>query len=230
MGNRFKNTLYTIEDIKYIDGQHSYVRNDDGTLFSGPYRTKIKPEDLPEWYLYGRYYKRFGYMSAKGITDMVYIPSRYSNHYLKDDCLLISYGGKITEKENPPSFSKLDLYEGWDERVWGSEIVTILCGARKFSGYDITPFIEQLKWKKEFMQTEFPDEFSPERWDFEVDLLFVEPLKCPECNKSLKIMRSSECPDGGCDVIGHCIFCLQDWEWHCDKQGWQSDMRRFFHG
>ena len=49
MGNRFKNTLYTIEDIKYIDGQHSYVRNDDGTLFSGPYRTKIKPEDLPEW-------------------------------------------------------------------------------------------------------------------------------------------------------------------------------------
>jgi len=89
---------------------------------------------------------------------------------------------------------------------------------------------KQLKWKKEFMQTEFPDEFSPERWDFDVDLLFVEPLKCPECNKSLKIMRSSECPDGGCDVIGHCIFCLQDWEWHCDKQGWQSDMRRFFHG
>ena len=91
MGNRFKNTLYTIEDIKFIDGQHSYVRNDDGTLFSGPYRTKIKPEDLPEWYMYGRYYKRFGYMSTKGITDMVYIPSRYSNHYLKDDCLLISY-------------------------------------------------------------------------------------------------------------------------------------------
>ena len=65
MSSRFKNTLYTIEDIKYIDGQHRYVRNDDGTLFSGHYRTKIKPEDLPEWYLYGRYYKRFGYMSAK---------------------------------------------------------------------------------------------------------------------------------------------------------------------
>jgi len=230
MGNRFKHTLYTIEDIKYIDGQHRYVRNEDGTLFSGPYRTKIKPEDLPEWYLYGRYYKRFGYMSVKGITDMVYIPSRFSNHYLKDDCLLIAYGGKITEKENPPSSSKLELYEGWDERVWGNEIVTILCGARKFSKYDIAPFIDQLKWKKEYLQTKFPEEFFPERWDIDVDLLFVEPLKCPECNKSLKIMRSSECSDGGSDVIGHCVFCLQDWEWHCDKWGWASDMRRFFHG
>lgn len=46
--NRFKNNLYTIEDIKYIDGHHQYVINDDGTLFSGPYRTKIKPKDLPE--------------------------------------------------------------------------------------------------------------------------------------------------------------------------------------
>ena len=50
MRNRFKNTLYTIEDIKYLDGRWQYVRNEDGTLFSGPYRTKIKPEDLPAWY------------------------------------------------------------------------------------------------------------------------------------------------------------------------------------
>lgn len=230
MGKRFKNTLYTIEDIKYIDGRHSYVRNDDETLFSGRYRTKIKPEDLPEWYLYGRYYRRFGYMSTTGITDMVYIPSRFSNHYLKNDCLLISYGGKITEKENSISSSKLELYEGWAERVWDNEIITILCGARKFSDYDIAPFIEQLKWKKEYMKTEFLDEFSPKRWDIDVDLLFVEPLKCPECNKSMKIMRYSDCNDGGCDVIGHCIFCLQDWEWHCNKKGWPSDMKRFFHG
>ena len=101
MSNRFKNTLYTFGDYKHVDGLLRYVSNEDGTLFSGHYRTKIKPEDLPEWYLYGRYYKRFGYMSTKGITDMLYIPSRFSNHYLKDDFLLISYGGSITEVTDP---------------------------------------------------------------------------------------------------------------------------------
>ena len=59
MRNRFKNTLYTVEDLKYLNGRWQYVRSEDGALFSGPYRTKIKPEDLLEWYVYGRYYKRF---------------------------------------------------------------------------------------------------------------------------------------------------------------------------
>lgn len=178
--NRFKNNLYTLEDIKYINGHHRYVQNDDGTLFSGAYRTKIKPEDLPEWYMYGRYYKRRGYMSTKGITDLVYIPSLYSNHFLKDDCLLIAYGGKINEKEKASTEFSLDKYAGWDERVWGFDIVTILIGARKYSGYDIEPFIEKLKWKKEYMQTQFPDEFGGDQWEMDVDLLFVEALSCPE--------------------------------------------------
>ena len=65
MSNRFKNTLYTLGDYKHVGRHIRYVTNDDGTLFSGHYRTKIKPEDLPEWYLYGRYHKRFGYMSTK---------------------------------------------------------------------------------------------------------------------------------------------------------------------
>ena len=77
MSNRFKNTLYTPGDYKRIGRHIRYITNEDGTLFSGHYRTKIRPEDLPEWYLYGRYYKRFGYMSTKGITDMLYIPSRF---------------------------------------------------------------------------------------------------------------------------------------------------------
>lgn len=174
MSNRFRNRLYTIENLKHVDGHLRYVTNDDGTLFSGPYRTKIKPEDLPEWYLHGRYYKRWGYMSAKGITDLVYIPSRFSNHYLKDDCLLISYGGSITETSDP-NLSPCERYQGWNERVWGNEIITILRGARKYSGYNIEPFVEKLKWKKEFMQTEFPDQFDSERWKrINVDELFAE--------------------------------------------------------
>lgn len=174
MSTRFKNTLYTLGDYKHIDGRICYVNNEDGTLFSGHYRTKIKPEDLPEWYLYGRYYKRFGYLSTKGITDMVYLPSRFSNHYLKDDCLLISYGGSITETSDP-NISTYEQFQGWDERVWGNEIITILRGARKYSGFDIAPFIEKLKQKKEYMIAEFPDLHDPERWNrINVDDLFSE--------------------------------------------------------
>lgn len=174
MSNRFKNTRYTLGDYKRIGRHIRYVTNEDGTLFSGHYRTKIRPEDLPEWYLYGRYYKRFGYLSTKGITDMVYIPSRFSNHYLKDDCLLISYGGSITEMSDP-DLSAYERYQGWNEQVWGNEIITILRGARKYSGYDIEPFIEKLKWKKEYMQTEFPNKFDLERWNrIDVDELFAE--------------------------------------------------------
>lgn len=34
------------------------------------------------------------------------------------------------------------------------------------------PFIEKLKWKKEWLQKEYPDEFGPSRWNFDVDKLF----------------------------------------------------------
>ena len=113
MANRFKRQLYTIEDIKMVDGHLQYCRNEDGTLFAGPYKTKIHPVDLPEWYLYGRFYKRWGYMSAKGITDMLYLPNLVFNHFLKDDCLLIAYGGKITE-DKPDERFRLDRYSGYD--------------------------------------------------------------------------------------------------------------------
>ena len=81
-----------------------------------------------------------------------------------------------------------------------------LPGARKYSGFDIAPFIEKLKWKKEFMQKEFPDEFGTDRWDIDVDLLFVEALDCPECHKSLKIMRATDCEDGGSVLLGIACF------------------------
>lgn len=229
MANRFKRRLYTIEDIKMVDGHLRYCKNEDGTLFSGPYKTKIKPEDLPEWYLHGRYYKRWGYMSAKGITDMMYIPNLVFNHFLKDDCLLIAYGGKIAE-DKPEERFRLDRYSGYDERVWGSEILTMLRGARKYSGFDIKPIIEEVRQKKEWLQQAHPSEFGPDQWDVDVDLLFIDRLDCPDCKKPQRVMRATQTADGGCDVVGHCIWCLQDWQWHCDAQGWPSAMRRFFHG
>ena len=49
------------------------IQNDDFTLFSGHHKTRIKEEDLPEWYVFGRYYKLWGFLSTKGITDLRYI-------------------------------------------------------------------------------------------------------------------------------------------------------------
>jgi len=44
----------------------SLRKSDNGYLFSNViYPTKIKAEDLIEWYIRGRYYKRHGFLSTK---------------------------------------------------------------------------------------------------------------------------------------------------------------------
>lgn len=118
--SRFKSNLYTVERRVWRNHKLCWIQNDDFTLFSGHHKTKIKEEDLPEWYVFGRYYKLWGFLSTKGITDLQYIPNLWINHFLKDDCLLISYGGKIEEHPDSTDFEK---YSGVDERVWGNEIL-----------------------------------------------------------------------------------------------------------
>ena len=118
--NRFMSNLYTVERRTWKTHELCLIQNDDFTLFSGHHKTKIVEEDLPEWYVFGRYYKMWGFLSTKGITDLRYIPNLWINHFLKDDCLLISYGGKIEEQPDSSGFEK---YSGVDERVWGNEIL-----------------------------------------------------------------------------------------------------------
>lgn len=176
--NRFKRNLYSVEAIVFRNRHHRYITSDDGTLFYGQYRTKILPQDLPEWYVYGRYYKRFGYLSTKGITDLLYVPCKVTNHFLKDDALYISYSGKIMKNPEPPKSNIYHFaYIGYDETVWGSEIISTLKGARLYSGYDISGIIEQIKEKKAWLINEYPDEFGPDRWEFDVDECFSQPLE-----------------------------------------------------
>ena len=179
MADRFKNTLYLMTRIKRIDGRMQMIENEDGTLFSGCHKTKIRPEDLPEWYLYGRYYKRWGYMSTKGIVDMVYRPNMHVNHFLKDDFLYISYKEKIepvTEEEKKTRLYCYEYYKGYDEVVFGSEIIDILKGARQYSEYDITPIIEQIREKEKWLRNAYPDHFSHENWKYDLDEVFDEEI------------------------------------------------------
>jgi len=169
--DRFKARLYSEEKIVYIKGEALRHTNRDGTLFSGNYPTKIIPSMLPEWYARGRYYKRWGYLSVKGITDLKYIPNQFTNHFLKDDFLLISYGGKLVEKDAPRGCT-LDRYDGVDEYVFGNEILTVLKGAREFSNFDISSIIEQIKDKVEMLAEKYPEDFGKDQWDFDADEYF----------------------------------------------------------
>ena len=174
MKERFKNHLYTREILVFRNSHWRYFESADGTLFSGHYRTKILAEDLPAWYIYGRYYKCWGYLSTKGITDLLYVPNKFVNHFLKDDCLLLSYGGKITENDALEYSSSFEKYTGFDERVWGSEIIGILKGARRYSDYDISGIIQQLKEKEDWLTSKFPEEFGSDKWSFDVDKCFED--------------------------------------------------------
>ena len=170
MKKRVKGHLYFIHDFKRCsDGNYRYVGTDDGTLFSASYgRTKLYASELPEWFVYGRYYKRFGYISTNGIKALKYKPNWHTNHFLKDDRLMVSYDK-----------TECELGDDWDHTtwVWGLEILDVLKGAQIYSNYDITPIICQLKKKIEWLRKAHPDEYSEEQWHFDLDKWKQEPFK-----------------------------------------------------
>lgn len=175
---RIKQRYYSKDKLSKMH----FVSDPDGYLFADrTYPTKIRPSDLPPSFVYGRFYGCYGYMDTRGITDMLYHPSKFSNHYLKDDCLMVAYGGKISLVPDPPKepngyVSYLDMYEGFDERFWGNEILEIVAGAIVFSDYDASEIIRQLKDKVTYMREHFKDEFVD--FQFDVDA-YIER----ECNE-----------------------------------------------
>ena len=161
---RFRSNLYTVQKIVCTEGRHIHVENKDGYLFAQAiYPTKIKAEDLPEWYVYGRYYKCFGYLSANGVVDMKYVPSKYSNHFLKDDFLFISYNTPISE--NPETSGIIDAYTGYDEQIYGNVILSFLKAARKYSAYDISEIAQMIQDKADWIVQTFPEEYSDFKFD-----------------------------------------------------------------
>ncbi len=94
---------------------------------------------------------------------MVYRPSRFSNHYLKDDCLMISYNAPITPRDSEGV--PFDQYSGWDERIWGNDMLDFIRATRQYSSYEITPLVKQLQQKADWMPGAFPDEFADFTFD-----------------------------------------------------------------
>lgn len=167
---RFKSNWYSIEDIRWNGKQHRYVQDPNGYLYSNAkYNTKIKAEDLPEWYIYGRFYKRYGYVSAKGVVDLYYKPNNIFNHFLRDDYLYISYKNKIDQRAT----DVLKLY--WRDGVLsvnGGDIITMLKAIRKYSNYDISPIIQQIKDKLQWFKHNFPEDYENRYSKLNLDNVF----------------------------------------------------------
>lgn len=172
MKKRINSKWYSYERKPYDHmGKDKLLPN--GCLFSqAQYPTLITADDLPESFVYGRFYKRWGYLDTAGIVDMLYIPNTWVNHFLKDDRLIISYSGKIKKKKKDKWG---DEYENEDYSVWGNEIIDILKGARDYSGININKYIKQLKEKLIILREKHPEEFGD--YNPNLDKIFSEPIK-----------------------------------------------------
>ena len=58
--------------------------------------------------------------------------------------------------------------------MWGNEILDVLKGARMFSEYDIVPIMEQIREKQHILIKNYPDEFGPLKWSFDLDEWMAE--------------------------------------------------------
>ena len=114
-------------------------------LSDGIYPTKIRPDDLPPWYVEYTYWHT-RYVDTSRVTDVVYRPVSlpHYNHLFKDDMLFLHYDGIEPKWDSE--------YGGhWPttphECLFGWALVTGLISVREYSGIDITPHLEILRAK-----------------------------------------------------------------------------------
>ena len=150
MNKKIRSTLYTTSKVIHSRKESYRVSDPQNYLYSdGIYRTKILPEDLPEWFVFGYLCDRHGYISAKGVKHLLYRPNyAFENHLNKDDFLYISYKDEIKQDGYlSPSFP---LYKGYDHSVYGGIIVKFVEAAEKYSDYDVSEIKKEIKRKTEW--------------------------------------------------------------------------------
>ena len=123
-------TYYTNGKVKYNSKVGFYFYQDENNyLFAKEiYKTKIKEEDLPDYYIKVWLYPKFIYLSLKDIRDIYYRPDFMFNHWRKYDFLYISYQDKLKIKER-------GYCDNSDIVIWGPEIDNIVNELEKYD-YD----------------------------------------------------------------------------------------------
>lgn len=83
-------------------------------------------------------------------------PEFFTNHFLKDDFLFISYSEKIILNEDVLKIA------GYDERICGPEIIAFVIAAEKYSEYDVSEIKATIKNKSQWLKEHFPDDYVRE--------------------------------------------------------------------
>lgn len=160
MSKKLNANYYTDERVVFKDGKHQLEKNNDFLYSNGKYKTKLTKEDMPNYYIESLYYAyNHGFMNASGVKYIVYKSNKFSNHMFKDDFLYISYNKPITENKDKNSF---DFYEGYDEYVWGSNIISMLKAIEKYSNYDISEIKKQIEEKRIWFKENYPTDYEHE--------------------------------------------------------------------
>jgi len=146
---RFASTLYL---TMHHNAQTRKLEADaEGFLYAkGLYKTKIRPEDLPDWYVKGYIYHQDGYISAKGVKYLLFKPNYITCHEHKDDFLFISYNKPIEPDEGD---ERGIWYHGYDHVISGSIIGAFLTAVKKYSSYDISEIAEEYLRKEKWYRT-----------------------------------------------------------------------------
>lgn len=157
MKKKVNGFYYTVDKIVYKN--HGWYREENnGFLYrDGIYKTRLKPEDLPDDFVHEYLYGRYGYMSTKGVTHVVYHPNYVFNHVYKDDSLYISYSGEIKLEEGERTYRDVS---GYDIIMGGPGILEVAKAIQKNSGIDMSEIISVMEAKPFWFKKTYPDGFS----------------------------------------------------------------------
>lgn len=142
---RITATLYTeTKAVHHKHGTHA-VSDSPACLYSGGrFQTHILPTDLPEWYVYGTMNKRQGYISARGVKHLLYVPD-FSNEtqFLKSDLLFVSYSEPIV----PVETEGVKWYGGYDHVLDGQIILDFVNAVGIYSSFDVGSIRKEIELK-----------------------------------------------------------------------------------
>lgn len=127
-----KSRLYTTGKIIFDRsvGRHAYVSAPNGHLYSGGKRLfKCSETDLPEYFAPVYCYRCNGYMNAKDVKYLLYVPNYFTNHEYKDDMLYVSYKNPIIKV----GASRRSFYANYDYMMSGPTIVTFAEAVKKYN-------------------------------------------------------------------------------------------------
>lgn len=150
------------ENISYKYDEYLYSK--------GIYKTKIKPENLPEHYLKISMRGNNGFVNTKGVVAMIYKPNMWINHLLRDDKLYVSYKNKIIKDTS----SQYEEFEGYDHIIYGYDILYFLQAAEIYSNYNLDEIKEVLEEKRNIFKKKHPNEYKRENPN---DLPLMEIIK-----------------------------------------------------